>query len=161
MHKRLLFFSLFAFVMFFGCATFVQISATSQMIFTYDYTLEGKDKLTLWKTARNYLASIYMDSKDVFQVLDEEEGTIIGKGFHQWYVGGTAACGSFYHIRFAAKEGKVRLQFEIIPGPTSNCGYKYPTESGYNSMVSEFQGISNELKKALQEDFGSGDFKDF
>jgi hypothetical protein len=116
--------------------------------FTFDYQVPSKSKGELWKSARDYFASAYGDSRSVFRVMDPEDGTIIGKGTASWMLM-TNNCLTDYHIRFAAKDNKARLQFEIIRGvpPLSQCtGWPWPTESGYQEIVNSFSLTSTGLK---------------
>jgi hypothetical protein len=135
-----------------GCAGIQPIKDNVQKEFTYDYVVDGKTKSELWKNARNYFAAVYGDFTQVARVMDENEGTIIGKGLAPWYLLGNK-CGHEYHIRFMAKDGKARLQLELIPGvpPLSDCtGYPLPSEDGYQEIIKQFKEISLELEKALK-----------
>jgi hypothetical protein len=147
-----------------GCSSFFPRaqSENSQSKFTFDYKVPGKTKSQLWTSARNYLAHTYGDSRAVFSVSDEEDGILIGKGVTSWYIG-LNKCLSEYHIKFAAKDDKARLQLEIIKGipAGSMCNWSWPSSSGYNTMVKEFHSTSKGLEEALKGQSTTSDFMDF
>lgn len=153
-----------------GCVTYAQTEALpsgAKTEFTYDYDVPVTDKVELWKRARDYFAGVYGDSRSVFRVMDQDDGTIIGKGSASWLIGNppyTVACSTDYHIRFAAKDNKARLQLSIINGVpvASSCtGWPLPTKVGYQEIVASFSSLSNALESALNGGGASNDFKDF
>jgi hypothetical protein len=91
------------------------VSKDAQREFTYDYKIEGQSKDELWQRAKFFFVDSYGDSRAVFRDLDKEEGVIIGRGSTTWSLLGER-CSSDYHVRFAAKDYKARLQLEIIDG---------------------------------------------
>lgn len=160
--KKILFitFGLVLFILY-GCVGMA--SKNVQREFTYDYAIQGKTQADLWKNARNYFAESYGDSRAVFRIMDEQDGTIIGKGLATWMLA-TNTCYTEYHIRFAAKDDKARLQFELIEGvpPLTQCkGWPWPSESGYENIVTQFNATSKELKNALMGKGSSSKLKDF
>ena len=153
-----------------GCAStppLVTLSDTAELTFTYDYEMQNIEKSVLWKRARDYFAGAYGDSRSVFRVMDEEEGTIIGKGGASWPVGSSVyqiLCTTDYHIRFIAKDNKDRLQMKIIEGvpALSKCtGWPLPSQQGYETIVQSFNSNSEALKNALSGQGATNDFKDF
>jgi len=147
---------------FWGCAGMGPASKNVQREFTYDYVINGKSKSELWKNARNYFAEAYGDSRAVFRIMDEQDGTIIGKGTVSWKL--FDSCYTDYHVRFAAKDNKARLQFELIEGvpPLSPCtGWAWPTQSGYDEIVAKFNATSKELENALMGKGSSSKLKNF
>ena len=144
------------------------IANDKQLLFTYDFKVTSTDKNLLWKRARDYFASSYGDFRSVFTVMDEEDGTLIGKAITHWNLYTSAGsysqtfqCSLNYHIRFIAKDNKARLQLEIIDGApiTSSCGgWKLPTEKGYKEVVDSFNLNAKSVEKALN---GKGAFNDF
>ncbi len=163
----------FVFISLSGCVS--MLTEPSQMMpkeaqrrFTFDYRVDGVTKSELWRRARDYFAGAFGDSRSVFRVMDEKDGTLIGKGTSSsWlYTIGSVflLCESAYSIRFAAKDNKARLQMEIIDGapPTSKCqGLPLPTIEGYEQMKLSFMGASKDLKEALEGKGASSDLKDF
>ena len=164
MKKIFLITLLLASFILYGCAGGM-VSQNVQREFTYDYAINGKTKIELWKNARNYFAESYGDSRAVFRIMDEQDGTIIGKGLIGWKLIATERCHTEYHVRFAAKDNKARLQFELIEGapPLSKCfGWPRPSENGYEEIVMQFNATSKELKNALMGAGGGGSkLKDF
>ena len=153
-----------------GCATYIpleRLGNETKTTFTYDYEIESTNQNKLWKSARDYFAGAYGDSKSVIRVIDESEGTIIGKGTFSWLMGSsqyTITCLTDYHIRFIAKDNKARLQLEIINSvpPLSKCtGWPLPSKNGYDLMLKSFQANSNALEIALNGGGSTNDFKDF
>ncbi len=146
-----------------------QLPSNAQTEFTYDYQITNTSKNELWKRARDYFAGAYGDSRSVFRVMDEKDGTIIGKGTSSWLLGGASnpystTCYSDYHIRFAAKDNKARLQLEIINSvpATSSCkGWPLPSKQGYADMRQSFNAINQNLKNALEGKGSSSDLKNF
>lgn len=152
-----------------GCATGTPIEImppNAQTEFTYEYEIPNTDQVTLWKRARDYFAGAYGDSRSVFRVMDESDGTIIGKGLISWNIGSYGyqiPCSTEYHIRFATINNKARLQFGIINGvpSASNCkGWPLPTKHAYQEIITTFieqqksleivlngGGVTNNLKK--------------
>ncbi len=137
----------------------------SQTKFNYDYKAPGKTKNELWTSARNYLAHAYGDSRSVFSVSDESDGILIGKGITNWNAGGypSVSCSSQYNIKFAAKDGKARLQLELLEGiaPGSKCQWAWPSKRGYNEIVNDFNSIGSGLGEALNGQSTTSDFMDF
>jgi hypothetical protein len=151
-------------VLFIGCAAHYPVPRDSQKLFTYDFSLPGKSKSELWKTARNFFAEKYGDSRAVFRVMDEQDGTLLGKGVVTWNIvsGSTGApCITNYYIRFASKNDKARLQFELIEG-SDGCPYYYlPPQKNYDEIVNNFSAIATELKADLSGKPAPASFKDF
>jgi len=144
-------------------AEITQADPNAQKEFTYDFSLPGKSQADLWRSARNYFAEAYGDSRSVFRVLDEKDGTLIGRGATQWALA-TAHCATEYHIRFAAKDDKARLQYEIIEGVPafSQCsGWSWPSQSGYKLIVESFANNAKGLELALQGKGSKSKLKDF
>lgn len=118
----------------------------------------------LWRNARDYFAGVYGDSRSVFRVMDENDGTLIGRGLAPWKIPGGSECSTEYHIRFAAKDNKARVQFELIEGvpPTSPCsGWPLPSQDGYDSIKRSFAMTAKEVEGALKGGGGKNKFKDF
>ncbi len=147
----------------FGCANNPNapdypISQSKVKAQTFTYTDLDGDKEELWEKARNYIATVYGDSKAVLRVEDEKNGTLIGKGLIGWKIFSSAlspTCHSEYDIRFVAKDNKARLQLELLSGAPalSGCTWKLPSNFGYEQVISEFERMSSELESALR---GSG-----
>lgn len=145
------------------------LPANAQTKFTYDYQIPDTPKKVLWKRARDYFAGAYGDSRSVFRVMDEIDGTIIGKGSSSWLFGEatspySSTCYSDYHIRFAAKDNKARLQLEIInsaPAISPCKGWPLPSKQGYEVMKQSFNANSQALKNALEGKGASSDLKSF
>jgi Domain of unknown function (DUF4468) with TBP-like fold len=130
-----------------------------QKEFTYDFLLPGKSKNVLWQNARDYFAGAYGDSRVVFRVADEKDGTLIGRGLAPWMLIANN-CTVEYHIRFAAKDGKARLQYELIEGVLGQgpCpGWPWPSEEGYKEITQSF----SETAKNLEHELKGDNFKDF
>lgn len=158
-----LFVALIAMLLASGCAGVMPVEQDSQREFTYDYKIEGQSKDELWNRAKFYFIDAYGDSRAVFRDLDKEGGTIIGRGSVTWSLLGEM-CGSDYHVRFAAKDYKARLQLEIIEGVPaySNCrGWPWPSTGGYNKIVKDFEEISIDLGKSLRGGGVTSTLKDF
>jgi hypothetical protein len=146
-----------------GCGGLASARSDAKSEFTFDYQISGGTKNDLWKAARDYFAGAYGDSRSVFRVMDQEDGTIIGKGTASWSLL-ASQCLTDYHIRFAAKDGKARLQFEIIRGvpALSQCaGWPWPSQSGYDKIVSNFTATSLGLESSLNGNSASDNLKDF
>ncbi len=153
-----------------GCATgknysqHEMISESTERVFTYDYSIPKSDKNTLWKRARDYFAATYGDSRAVFRIQDESDGILIGKGIHTWIFADVLLCSNEYHVRFAAKNEKARLQFELIqdvPALSKCLGYPLPSKVAYQDMVKIFSETSSNLEKALTGEEQPNDFKNF
>lgn len=143
----------------FGCASISPEKrpiTTEKRDFIYDFEVHGKSKSELFKNARNFLATSYVDSKDITRVEDENEGTIIGKAVSQWNLSTdswlipTLPCYSRYNFFFVAKNEKARLQLSLIEGTVlPSCGWRLPPKRDYPQIVEQFNSIANELKNAL------------
>jgi len=146
-----------------ACTGLMPVRDDVKSEFTFDYQIPGKTKDELWKSARDFFAGTYGDSRSVFRVMDQVDGTIIGKGTASWALLGNE-CITDYHVRFAAKDAKARLQFEIIRGvpPLSKCqGWPWPTEDGYNEIVNSCMLVSIGLEASLRGEGNSNKLKDF
>jgi len=149
--------------LFSGCAGMMYADKNAQKIFTFDYNIADKSQSVLWKSGRDYFAGIFGDSRAVFKVSDETEGTMIGQGLATWSLASNV-CKTSYHIRFAAKDSKARLQLEIIEGVPlgSPCsGYPWPSANGYTEIVDSFNKMALELENALKGKAAESDFKNF
>ena len=147
-----------------GCASgfseIVPADKTSKRIFTYDYVVEGASKDVLWTRARDYFAKSFGDSRSVLRVQDKESSTLIGKGAESWNLLSNI-CASEYDLQFMSKEGRARLQLEIIEGVPSysSCkGWPWPSQSGYETIVSSFGALSSGLETALRSNSSFSDF---
>ncbi|XYJ11794.1 DUF4468 domain-containing protein [Telluria sp. B2] len=144
-----------------GCASMVppdQMPITDEKReFTFDYAVPGKSQHELYRSARNYLATAYRDSRAVTRVEDETDGTIIGKGIAPWNFTTDSMllpfipCGSNYDVIFIAKEGRARLQLTLREGVTqpATCGWALPPKRDYPQIVQQFNDMSTGLEKAL------------
>lgn len=125
--------------------------------FTFDYTAPGRSQQELYRSARNYLATLYGDSRAVTRVDDESQGTIIGKGLVPWnYTIDSPlvpfmTCSSNYDVIFVAKDGRARLQLTLREGVAQAgvCNTPLPPKRDYPQIVSHLNGISAGLEKAL------------
>ena len=146
-----------------GCAGMMPAPRNVQNEFTYDFVVPGNAQDELWRSARDYFAEVYGDSRSVFRVVDEKDGTLIGRGLAPWIIA-TNQCTTEYHIRFAAKDGKARLQFELIEGvpPLSPCiGWPWPSQGGYKTIVAQFSESAKAVELALQGKGSKSKLKDF
>jgi hypothetical protein len=150
-----------------SCTTFATADRNAQKEFTYDFSIPGKSQAELWRNARDFFAGAYGDSRSVFRVMDEKDGTIIGKGIASYEVGLPGAytqCLTEYHIRFASKNEKARLQYELIYGvpALSPCyGRPWPTEDGYFQIVAGFRVSADKMEAALKGGGAIDKLKDF
>lgn len=146
-----------------GCATDPSspdhpISQSEVQAKTYTYTNLDGNKVQLWKKARNYIATVYGDSKSVLRVEDEVEGTLIGKGLVRWQMINSVLspyCYSEYDIRFVAKDSWARLQLELLSGApaVSECtGWVLPSRFGYEQILAKFDVISQNMESTLKGD---------
>ena len=125
--------------------------------FTFDYPVPGKSQVELYRAARNYLATAYVDSRAVTRVEDEAQGTIIGKGVVNWNYRTDSSllpavpCSSSYDVIFIAKEGRARLQLTFREGAASitSCNISLPPKRDYPQIVSQFNDMSAGMEKAL------------
>jgi|GEM_PF-1117680 len=137
---------------------------------TYDYTISSAAKDVLFQRARDYFATSFGDSRSVIRVQDANEGLILGKGATSWNIetGMTFApittCYSEYDVRFMAKDGKARLQVELIRGAPSYSvcsGWALPTITGYQKILEGFNTFSKSLGVALEGKGRSEEFRNF
>lgn len=137
---------------------------------TYDYTVAAASKDILFQRARDYFATSFGDSRSVIRVQDEGEGLILGKGAVQWSVQPASSpypvlsCYSEYDVRFLAKNGKARLQVELIRGAPSYSvcsGWQLPTVTGYQKILEGFNTFSKSLGTALEGKGSSEEFRNF
>lgn len=146
-----------------GCAGITMIDKHSQTKFNYDFALKGQNKNEIFKKARDYFATVYGDSRSVFRMVDESDGSMIGRGSAKWNIA-SMHCMTDYHIRFAAKDEKARLQLELIYGvpPFCDCvGWPFPPQNGYKEVVQTFESTAQGLEKWLQGTAPTSDFKNF
>jgi hypothetical protein len=150
-----------------SCASMTPADTDAQKEFTFDFSVPGKSQTDLWHNARDFFAEAYGDSRSVFRVMDEKDATIIGKGIALWNIGLPGAyskCQTEYHIRFAAKNDKARLQYEIIygvPALSSCTGWPWPSKDGYAEIVAGFKNSAGKLETALKGAGTINKLKDF
>ncbi|WP_039462414.1 DUF4468 domain-containing protein [Vibrio navarrensis] len=134
---------------------------------TYTFLDLKSDKSELWKKARNHIATVYGDSKEVMRVEDESEGSLIGKGLVQWKMLDSAIspyCYSSYDIRFLAKDGRARLQLELLPGVPAGteCGaWTLPSKYGYEQILAKFETMAKKFETSLRGEDSIGSMSDF
>lgn len=155
-----------------GCAGLERIPLTKEQAnFQYDYKVTDVKKKELWRRARNYVANIFGDSRAVLRVADENEGVLIGKALVSWIaswdIAGLTDCLNYYKLRFKAKDGKARMQLELladgpitidkpIAGTRGGCGA--PNADGYEQIKQDFRDLNNGMKKALRQKSSLDDF---
>jgi hypothetical protein len=129
--------------------------------FTYDFSAPGKSKNELWKSARDYMATAYRDSSKVIKIADEQDGTMIGSAIIGWQISPLSAqyCNYNYSIKFAAKDGKARLQLDLLD-PIGGCGWDRPSAGGYQQIAAQFNEIGSKLGESLSSN-KQPLFKDF
>lgn len=137
-----------------------------QRVFIYDYHAPGKTKKEIFKSARNFLATAYGDSKAIGRVEDEEEGLIIAKAVTTWHMNTgviVVPCVSGYNIQFIAKDDKARLQLTITKAlqPTTQCGWTEPSKQGYPTVVENLNTTATELGNAIAGRSDIEKLKDF
>lgn len=130
---------------------------TEKREFIYDFSIPNTTKKQLFKSARNYLASSYGDSKEISRVEDEEQGIIIGKAIAKWNLSTDSflfpyiPCYSKYDINFIAKNEKGRLRLFLVEGAIPPCsGWPLPPKRDYPQIVTEFNAIAKGLEDALK-----------
>lgn len=147
-----------------GCASMSPMENKKSLLeYTYDYQVPNKSKLEIWKGARDYIAQAFVSGKSVVQSEDSDDGTIYGNGIATWDLV-TNQCLTAYQLRFAAKDGKARLQLEIergVPAGSQCVGWPLPSRSGHAEIVRQFSIISRGLGDALNGKGGDASLKDF
>jgi hypothetical protein len=145
-----------------GCATdpnspYAMIPASEIEAQTYTYTELKGNKIELWKKARNYIATVYGDSKTVFRVEDEADGVLLGKGVIDWSMGDGSLslgvknyCSSEYDIRLVAKDNKAQLQLKISRTILKCKNWVTPSRYGYGEILKEFARISEGMEASLR-----------
>lgn len=153
-----------------GCVTVPpdQLPITNeQREFTYEYAAPAKSKSELFKAARNYFAIAFRDSNRVGRVEDESDGTIIGKAVAPWNLSADMVmiraipCASNYSMIFVAKDGKAKLQLNLIEGAVPPCGWALPPKRDYSQVVREFESLSKGLSAAIDGDSAVEKLKNF
>lgn len=130
---------------------------TEKREFLYDYTVVGKSKDELYVKANDFLAISFNNSKVISRVEDRKRGTIISKAIANWTLSTDGLiitgmpCYSSYDIYFIAKDGKARLQLELMEGAPnpSVCGWKLPPKRDYPQIVNLFDSIAKEMGSSL------------
>lgn len=101
------------------------------------------------------------------RVEDESEGSLIGKGLVQWKMIDSAIspyCYSSYDIRFLAKDGKARLQLELLSGVPagSECvAWTLPSKYGYDQILVKFGLMAKTFETILRSEDSIGGINDF
>lgn len=152
------------FVALTACSSVTPMDESAPTTFTYDYKELNATKSEIFNRARNFLATSYGDTNEVLRVVDAEQGIIIGRGSSSWSINKLSAdeCSTTHNVKFAAKENRARLQFEIVSGAPaySRCpGWDMPTIDGYQTIKTDFNAFSKRLEQALKGE--SSDFSDF
>lgn len=163
MHTKIIYSAIMLFFLS-GCAGLATADRDLPREFTYDYQISNSSQVEIWKTARDFFAHSYGDSRSVFRVMDETDGTILGRATASWVVIDNNTCFTDYHIRFAAKNNKARLQLEIIEGVPAHSpciGRPWPTVNGYDEITKGFNTLSKSLESALSGNSASKKLKDF
>lgn len=143
-----------------GCAGMQLAPKDAKRVFTYDYQITSVKKDVLWTRARDYFANTYGDSRSVLRVQDKTESSLIGRAAAIWPIG-TIRCSTEYNLKFQSKDGKARLQLELlegVPSHSSCTGWAWPSQSGYESIVNGFNRLSGELEQALKSGSTFSDF---
>jgi len=146
-----------------GCSGMRMADLSAQREFTFDFNIPNKSQAQIWKNARDFFSESFVDSREVFRIMDEKEGTFIGKGIATWSLS-MNRCLTEYHVRFVAKDEKARLQFELINGVPlgSPCiGWPWPSVDGYNKIIESFKTAANEMGFTLKTKSKINKLKDF
>lgn len=149
-----------------ACSSVTPMDESAPTTFTYDYKNLDASKSELFNRARNFLATNYGDTNEVLRVVDESEGIIIGRGSSPWTINKLAGnqCSTTHNVKFAAKENRARLQFELVSGAPaySGCpGWDMPTIDGYKEIKTDFDNFSERLEQALKGQGVDSSFSDF
>ncbi len=127
-----------------------------QRVFTYDFAVKDKSRADLWQKALIFFTEGYVDNSVDLSVTDADEGIIIGHGTAPWRFGVyDPSCLLDYHLRFVARDGKARLQFELIEGVPveSPCTtWPWPNADGYDQVLSYLNRAAKKLGAALKDD---------
>lgn len=142
---------------------------TEKREFLYDYSIPGATKDDLYTRANDYLAISYKNSKVISRIEDKERGTIISKAVSNWQLSTgdflikSVPCYSNYDIYFIAKDGRARLQLELVEGAPnpSVCGWKLPPKQDYPQLVNQFESIAMEMEEALSGNSKINQLNDF
>lgn len=136
--------------------------------FIYEYSIPNKNKKEIIKNARNFIASSYVNSKEISRVEDMEDGVIIAKALMEWKLETGSPlipfmpCYSNYEINFVAKDEKARLRLYLIKGAASpSCQWPLPPKNSYPQIAQEFERISKGMDEALQGHSPINKLKDF
>lgn len=148
-------FIVIGFLLLNSCASMMPAPASKdlQRVFEFDYQVESVDREELWVRARDYFAESFGDSRSVLRVQDREESTLIGRVAVSWNLVGNL-CANEYQLRFESRDEEARLRLEILDGVPaySRCpAWPWPTQQGYDTMVSNIHALASGLKKALIE----------
>ncbi|OLQ94581.1 hypothetical protein BIY21_08565 [Vibrio ponticus] len=95
------------------------------------------------------------------RVLDRDSAMILGKAGVKWTLSGFGSCYSEYNLKFQAKDGKARLQYELLYGaaPYSECtGWPWPIVTGYEEVKTEFNDSAQKLEDYLRSEDSFSDF---
>lgn len=147
-----------------GCASTRSQEENQESTFTYEFENLGMSQSEVFRAARNFLATSYGDTNQVLRVIDENDGVIIGRGISPWSFGLGTICSTNHDIRLVARDDRARLQFEIVHGvpATSRCaGWPWPTDSGYEKIVSDFNAFAAALEAELRGETSDSDFFNF
>lgn len=145
-----------------GCAGMEMVDEENyKREYVFDYTVPGKNKSDIFKAARDSLAMSYGDSNKVFRVLDENDGTIIGKGIARCQLAPVlnAICDYDYNIKFMSKDNRGRLQLTIggVANP-QNCNWDRPSAYGSEQISKQMNEIGGLLDKALSSGKSSSEW---
>ncbi|CRN03863.1 hypothetical protein [Pseudomonas sp. 34 E 7] len=131
---------------------------TEKREFLYDYDVAGASKAQLFARANDFLAVSFQNSKLISRVEDKERGAVIAKAVSSWMLSTDGLivtgvpCYSNYDIYFIAKDGRARLQLELVAGAPhpSSCGWTLPPKRDYPQIVDQFNDIDASLGKSLR-----------
>lgn len=102
--------------------------------------LPNADKDVVFNASLKWLASAFVDSKEVIQLKDKESGAIVGKGILTFVPKGFLADqrNVNFMVDISCKDNKSRIRLFKFQNRTS-IGETYPFEDSYNSYLKELE----------------------
>jgi hypothetical protein len=136
-----------------GCAGRPYAEAGAQTQFAYDLWLPGHSRAELWQGTRDYFASAYHSDELAFDVLNPEQGSMVGHGELPWHLADGAQCRVRYQIQLAVLDDRTRLRFspalDDISGDGDCSRWRRISRDGYREMQAAFTQTAAALQTRL------------
>lgn len=138
-----------------GCATSTQAVGQSMKVQRVIEAQGSQDEL--YRLANEWMAKTFVESSEVIQYQDKEEGIIVGKGLTKHKYGGISTWNIWYTMTIEVKEDRARATIEDVYGEYTVLDTKTTMKAAemrqkdYDELVVKFNGYIDDLTAYMRQ----------